>query len=166
LVTWSLATTAKGELRLWGLSDGAEEQTKQEQTSSFIGRSSAPSLRGRFVAARNVFADAALRDVEAKFEQFTMDAGCTPKGVLAAHLADEISDFTRNDLQIRCSLVISLNEDFADSRTAEWWQRTCHYIGSSVRFTQGRTVPAWKLKYGYSSDGYGMGEPHHSPSLG
>ena len=39
----------------------------------------------------------ALKDVEAKFEQFTMDAVCTPKGILAAHLADEIPDFTRND---------------------------------------------------------------------
>jgi hypothetical protein len=26
-----------------------------------------------------------------------MDAGCTPAGILPAHLADQISDFTRKD---------------------------------------------------------------------
>ena len=39
----------------------------------------------------------ALSDVEAKFEQFAMDAGCTPKGILPAHLADQVSDFAQNN---------------------------------------------------------------------
>ena len=56
-----------------------------------------PVLRGHFVSANYVFADAALSDVEAKFEQFAMDAGCSPKGILAAHPADQISYLTRND---------------------------------------------------------------------
>src|SRR5271166_5179542 len=38
-----------------------------------------------------------LPDVDAELEQFTMDARCTPGGVLAAHLADQISDLARND---------------------------------------------------------------------
>jgi hypothetical protein len=43
------------------------------------------------------FADAALPDVDAEFEQFPVDAGCTPSGVLPAHLANQISDFARNE---------------------------------------------------------------------
>jgi hypothetical protein len=43
------------------------------------------SLRGRFVAAQHVFADAALSDVDAQFEQLAMDAGRTPAGILTAH---------------------------------------------------------------------------------
>src|SRR6516164_9672933 len=62
---------------------------------------SAPSLRGRFVSARHVFADAAFGDVDAKFEQFGMDAGCTPKGILPAHFADQIAHLARNDRSSR-----------------------------------------------------------------
>ena len=46
-----------------------------------------PSLRWRFGAARHVFADTALSDVDAQFEQFAIDAGCTPAGNLLAHPA-------------------------------------------------------------------------------
>ena len=56
-----------------------------------------PALRGRFVTSQHVFADTALSDVDAEFEEFAMDAGCTPSGVLPAHRADEISDLARND---------------------------------------------------------------------
>ena len=60
-----------------------------------------------FVSADHVFADAALSDVEAKFEQFAVDAGCTPtpKGILPAHLADEISDLARNDGSSRLAVA-------------------------------------------------------------
>jgi hypothetical protein len=51
----------------------------------------APSLRRRFAAAHHVFADTALADVDAEFEQLAVDAGCTPTGILAAHLSDQIS---------------------------------------------------------------------------
>jgi len=43
----------------------------------------APSLRRRFAAAHHVFADAGLADVDAEFEQLTVDAGCTPTGILS-----------------------------------------------------------------------------------
>jgi len=42
----------------------------------------------------HVLADAALADIDAEFEQFTVNAGCTPSGILAAHLANQISDLT------------------------------------------------------------------------
>jgi len=57
----------------------------------------APGLRRGFAGAHHVFADTALTDVEAEFEDFAMDAGCTPRGVLPAHLADQRSDLGRND---------------------------------------------------------------------
>ena len=57
----------------------------------------APRLRRRFAAAHHVFADAALTDVDAELEQLTVDAGCTPRGILHAHLADQRSDLGRND---------------------------------------------------------------------
>ena len=36
----------------------------------------APGLRRRFAGAHHVFADTALTDVDAEFEEFAMDAGC------------------------------------------------------------------------------------------
>jgi hypothetical protein len=36
-------------------------------------------------------------DVDAEFEQFPVDAGCTPTGIVPAHLADQISDLAEND---------------------------------------------------------------------
>jgi hypothetical protein len=45
----------------------------------------------------HVFADAALTDVDAELEQFTVQAWCTASGILPAHLADQISDLARNE---------------------------------------------------------------------
>jgi hypothetical protein len=42
-------------------------------------------------AAHHIFADTALPDVDAQFEQFA--ARCTPTRILAAHIANQISDF-------------------------------------------------------------------------
>ena len=47
-----------------------------------------------FAAVHHVFAYAGLPDVDAEFEQLAVDAGCTPTGILSAHSADQISDFT------------------------------------------------------------------------
>jgi len=44
----------------------------------------------------HVFADAALSDVDTEFEQLAVDAGCTPAGILPAHLADQSSDLVGN----------------------------------------------------------------------
>ena len=75
---------------------GHGEKIDGDQLLDMIVEESVPSLRRRFMAAHDVFADAALSDVNAKFEQFAMDAGCTPAGILAAHLADQMSDLMRN----------------------------------------------------------------------
>ena len=36
-------------------------------------------------------------EVDDEFEQFTVDAGCTPPGILPAHRADRVSDLARNE---------------------------------------------------------------------
>ena len=76
---------------------GHGEEIDGDQLLDMIREEGAPSLRRRFMAAQHVFADAALSDLDAEFEQFAVDAGCTPTGILPAHLADKISDFSRKD---------------------------------------------------------------------
>jgi hypothetical protein len=39
-----------------------------------------------------------------------VDAGCTPSGVLPAHLADQISDLARNDRSSRLAMFVPLYE--------------------------------------------------------
>jgi hypothetical protein len=39
----------------------------------------------------------AFPDVDAEFEQFAVDARCTPTGILPTHLADQLSDLARNE---------------------------------------------------------------------
>ena len=56
-----------------------------------------PSLRRRLADPYYVLADAGLADVDAEFEEFAMNAGCTPGGILPAHLADQIPNLTRNN---------------------------------------------------------------------
>ena len=55
-----------------------------------------PVLRWRNPRAYDVFAHARLADVDAKFEQLAVDAGCTPKWILAAHLPNQLADFFRH----------------------------------------------------------------------
>src|SRR5262249_414095 len=76
---------------------GDGEKIDGDQLLDMILEESAPSLRRRFMAWHHVFAHAALIDVNGKFEQFAMDAGCTPAGILPAHLADQLSDLMRNE---------------------------------------------------------------------
>jgi len=42
-----------------------------------------------------------LTDVDAEFEQLTVDPWCTPTGILSAHFVDQISDLARNDRSSR-----------------------------------------------------------------
>ncbi|HYT21414.1 MAG TPA: hypothetical protein VEW05_14455 [Candidatus Polarisedimenticolia bacterium] len=76
---------------------GHGEKIDGHQLLDMILEEGAPSLRRGFMAGHHVFADAALSDVDAKFEQFAMDAGCTPAGILPAHLADQMPDLMRNE---------------------------------------------------------------------
>jgi hypothetical protein len=57
---------------------GHGEEVDGHQLLGMILEKCAPRLRRRFAVAHDVFADAALTDVEAEFEEFAMDAGCCP----------------------------------------------------------------------------------------
>jgi hypothetical protein len=74
---------------------GHGEEVDGHQLLGVILQKCAPGLRRRFAAAHHVFADAALHDIDAELEQLTVDPWCTPTGILSAHLADQISDFTQ-----------------------------------------------------------------------
>ena len=76
---------------------GDSEEVDGDQLREVVLQESAPSLRRRFTAAHHVFADTTLADLDAEFEQFAVDAGCTPTGVLPAHLADQILSLAGND---------------------------------------------------------------------
>jgi hypothetical protein len=80
------------------------EEVDRNQLFGVILQESAPGLRRGFAGAHDVFADTTLPDVDAKLEKFAVNAGCTPSGVLAAHLADQISDPARNDRSSRLAV--------------------------------------------------------------
>ena len=77
------------------------EEVDGDQLLGVILQECAPGLRWGLGGAHQVFADAALCDVDAEFEEFAMDAGCTPTGILPAHLADQIADLARKDRSSR-----------------------------------------------------------------
>jgi hypothetical protein len=77
------------------------EEVDRNQLLRVILQECAPGLRRGFATAHHIFADTALSELDAEFEKFAVDAGCTPSGVLPAHLADQLSDLARNDRSSR-----------------------------------------------------------------
>ena len=55
----------------------------------------APRRRRRGASPVEIFRDRRFGDVEAEFEQFTMDAWGTPERIGSAHLANEIAEVRR-----------------------------------------------------------------------
>src|SRR5271169_3104379 len=76
---------------------GHSKEVDGDHLREVVLQESAPGLRRRLAAAHHVFAHTGLTDVDAEFEQFTVDAGCTPPGILPAYLEDQVSDLTRNE---------------------------------------------------------------------
>lgn len=85
---------------------GDSEEIDGNQLLSVILQECAPGLRRWLATAHHVFAHAALPDVDAEFEQLTVDAGGTPTGILPAHSAHQSSDFAGNS---RSSLLAPPN---------------------------------------------------------
>src|SRR5262249_59271531 len=54
-----------------------------------------PRLR-RWSPAAHVLADAGLTDVDAEFEQLSMNAGRAPERILSAHSSDQLADVVPN----------------------------------------------------------------------
>ena len=76
---------------------GDSEEVDGDHLREVVLQESTPGLRRRFRAAHHVFTDAGLADVDTEFEQLAMNAGCTPTGILPAHLPDQISCLAGND---------------------------------------------------------------------
>src|SRR6516164_798151 len=76
---------------------GHSKEVDGDHLREVVPEESAPGLRRRLAAAHHVLAHTGLTDVDAEFEQFTVDAGCTPPGILPAHLADQVSNLARNE---------------------------------------------------------------------
>ena len=83
---------------------GHRKEVDRNELFGVILQKCAPGLRRRFAAAHHIFADAALTDVDAELEQFTVDPWCTPTGILSAHLPDQFSDLTGNDRSTRLAM--------------------------------------------------------------
>jgi len=61
---------------------GHRKEVDRNELLGVILQKCAPGLRGRLAAPHHIFAHAALPDVDAEFEQFAVDSGCTPIGIL------------------------------------------------------------------------------------
>ena len=64
------------------------EEVDRDQLLGVILQEGAPGLRRRLAAAHHIFADTALPDVDAEFEQLPVNPGCTPTRILPTHPAD------------------------------------------------------------------------------
>jgi hypothetical protein len=85
---------------------GTVEEVDGDQLRDVILQKGAPGLRRRLAAAHHVFADAGLADIDAELEQLTVNAGCTPTEILAAHPADQVSDLAGNDRSSRLAAYL------------------------------------------------------------
>jgi hypothetical protein len=72
------------------------EEVDRDQGLDVIFKEGSPGLGGRPTRANHVFANAGFAGINAEFEQFTVDARSTPERIFPAHLADQITDFSRN----------------------------------------------------------------------
>src|SRR5215469_6940603 len=69
---------------------GHSEEVNRNHGLDVILQEGSPGLRGRHAATCNVLAHACLSDVDAQFEQFTVDTRRTPERILAAHSANQL----------------------------------------------------------------------------
>ena len=72
------------------------EEVHGHRSREVILQEGAPRLRGGPSAAAHVLADAGLADVDAEFEQLTVDAWRAPQRILSAHASDQLADVVRN----------------------------------------------------------------------
>jgi hypothetical protein len=74
-----------------------QELAPSEKAGGCWGRADATGvLTANIWAADHVLADAGITDVDAEFQQLTVDAWRAPHRVLAAHLAYQLADVFRN----------------------------------------------------------------------
>jgi hypothetical protein len=64
-----------------------------------------PGLRRRLPPAYYVLANAGFANLDTEFEQFTVDPGSAPKGILAANPTDQFSHFLRDRRSARFAVT-------------------------------------------------------------
>src|ERR1700730_19037680 len=60
-------------------------------TLDLIEQEATPGKRRRSSSSHHVLGDCRLADLDAELEQFTVDSRCTPEGIGAAHLPNQIT---------------------------------------------------------------------------
>lgn len=72
------------------------EEINRDHRFDVIVQERSPRLRRRSVVVPHVLPDAGLTDVDAEFEEFTMDAWCAPQWILPTHPTDELPNVVWN----------------------------------------------------------------------
>src|SRR5260370_2651936 len=72
------------------------EEVDRHHRLGVILKEGLPVLRRRLPLAYDVLAHASLADLDAEFEQFTVDAGGAPERILAAYLPNQLAGFFRH----------------------------------------------------------------------
>ena len=75
---------------------GTVKKSIRHHCLEVILKESPPVLRRWLPPAYDVLAHAGLADINTEFEQLAVDARCTPKWILAAHLPNQLADFFRH----------------------------------------------------------------------
>src|SRR5262245_23576577 len=90
--------------------------------------------------AHEILADAGFANIDAELEQFTVNARCSPKRILAAHLPNQLADFFRHRRPPRLAAT-----DFPGPEQTEAPAVPSNH---SVRFDDNQSRPpacAWRI---------------------
>ena len=72
------------------------EEINRGKLFAVVFQKGAPCLGGRFGMSDHVFSDSCLGDIDSEFEQFAMNSGGSPEGIIFAHGVDEITNILGN----------------------------------------------------------------------
>ncbi len=75
---------------------GNHKEVGRDQFLGMILQEGPPGLRGWLAVVNHVFGNRGLREVDAEFLEFTMNARCTPAWISGTHLLDQVLDFRRH----------------------------------------------------------------------
>jgi len=109
------------------------EEVHRDHGLDVIVEEGSPGLRWRLAMAHEILADAGLANIDAEFEQFTVNARCSPKRILATHLPNQLADFFRHRRPPRLAAT-----DFPDPEHTEAPAAPSNH---SVRFDDDQSRP-------------------------
>jgi len=73
-----------------------QKEVCRDQFLGMIFQEGPPGLRAWLAVVNHVFGDRRLREVDAEFLEFTVNARCTPTWVSGTHFLDQVLDFRRH----------------------------------------------------------------------